>query len=98
MFPKLKHPKSSTFGIDALSRCIRMAQCHPSSQAFSQTLRCRAAATAAASVLLPLAAAVALFAAAALRAAATAADAAAVGGGHGWWRWHVIIAVRGVHS
>jgi hypothetical protein len=35
-FPKLKHPKSSTFGIDALSFCIRMAQCHPISQAFSQ--------------------------------------------------------------
>ncbi len=31
---KLKHPKSSTFGINALSLCIRMAQCHPSSQAF----------------------------------------------------------------
>jgi hypothetical protein len=35
-FTKLKHPKSSTFGIDALSFCICMAQCHPSSQAFSQ--------------------------------------------------------------
>ena len=34
-FLKLKHPKSSIFGIDALSLCICMAQCHPSSQAFS---------------------------------------------------------------
>jgi hypothetical protein len=38
-FPKLKHPKSSTFRIDTLSFCIRMAQCHPSSQAFSQFIR-----------------------------------------------------------
>ncbi len=37
-FTKLKHPKSSTFGIDALSLCIRMAQCHPSSQAFSHLM------------------------------------------------------------
>ena len=36
LFSKLKHPKSLTFGIDALPFCIRMAQCHPSSPAFSQ--------------------------------------------------------------
>ena len=42
-FTKLKHPKSSTFRIDALSFCVCMAQCHPSSWAFSQAAEPEAA-------------------------------------------------------
>ncbi len=38
-FTKLKHPKSPTFGINALSLCIRMAQCLARSQTFSQFIR-----------------------------------------------------------
>ncbi len=34
-FTKLKHPKSPTFGIDALSLCICMAQCLASIQTFT---------------------------------------------------------------
>jgi hypothetical protein len=34
-FTKLKHPKTPTFGIDALSLCIPMAQCLARSQTFS---------------------------------------------------------------
>ena len=34
-FTKLKHPKTPTFGINALSLCIRMAQCLACSQTFS---------------------------------------------------------------
>ena len=34
-FTKLKHPKTPTFGIDALSLCIHMAQCLARSQTFS---------------------------------------------------------------
>jgi hypothetical protein len=43
LFSQLESSKdlitNPTFGIDALSFCISMAQCHPSSQAFSQFIR-----------------------------------------------------------
>ena len=38
-FTKLKHPKIPTFRINALSLCIRMAQCLARSQTFSQFIR-----------------------------------------------------------